>query len=85
MLDVAAKAIDRMIHDVRELHRAQRAACGQLERRSPRRRATRAKRSCGARSAGPPGPLARTTGRRPMSAGGDRRRRVVLEVDDERI
>jgi hypothetical protein len=44
LLEVAAKAFDRMIHDVKELTEANDALRSQLEHRSPRRRATRAKR-----------------------------------------
>ena len=44
LLDVAAKAIDRMIHDVKELTETNDALQAQLEQRSPRRRVTRARR-----------------------------------------
>jgi hypothetical protein len=44
LLEVAAKAIDRMIHDVKELTETNIALNAQLEQRSPRRRAVRAKR-----------------------------------------
>ena len=44
LLEVAAKAIDRMIHDVKELTETNDALQAQLEQRSPRRRAVRAKR-----------------------------------------